>query len=362
MTTSAPSTILFRHNTDLEPPQDYVDSLPRLKAVLRNQTLVETFEGYDRIADEKQRTLRWTGMASVWLGAIGLIGITTKLLMAALGAPHADPLQRLKPVDVVGFVSEAFLLGSIGLAIGSWIARTRASWLAARFMTERIRQWQFQLFLDGALMARAKSAPKAFEAERSRRWASFLSIAPGAEGAMNAFIDAQDLDLFHPVTHGDDPKTDEEVCRAYRDLRFQKQQAYFQHAREQFTAKDELWGAIAKWTLFTAILIAAAQLTVFALERSGRSVPHTLTIWMSAGALALVVVSLSVRVYRSAMGLSEQRERYESKFVRLVALRAAFEAAPTMTAKRVIMNEVERVETEELREFLRYMRKSSFVL
>jgi len=229
-------------------------------------------------------------------------------------------------------------------------------------MTERIRQWHFQLLLDGSLVAHAKNAPKRFEDERARRWGTLMANAPSAEGALNAFIDAQDLGLAHPVTQGDEGAADDETCRAYRDLRFSKQQAYFELKREEFAMKDEWSEAVAKWTLFTALLLAGAQLVLFLIGLSGTALSHESGTVMSAAALMLVVVSAATRVYRNAIGVTEQRERYESKFVRLVGLRATFEAAPTMRAKREVMRDVELLEVEEMREFLRPMRKASFLL
>ena len=74
------------------------------------------------------------------------------------------------------------------------------------------------------------------------------------------------------------------------------------------------------------------------------------------------VVSAVVRVYRSAMAVQVQREHYESKWVRLVALRAQFDGARSAAEKQAVMNEVEVLETEELRQFLRQMRRASFLL
>lgn len=355
MTESASTILHFAHNTDLDPGEAYLAQVPRVRAVLSNGEMLGTFAKYDPLAIGKQRLLWRLGIASLSLGTLALIGMVAKLLVLALEHDYTAQLERLT------FASEVCAVISILLAILPFFGSTRRQWLTARFMAERIRQWHFQALLDGALIARSKSSPKAFEAERARRWASVLSIAPSAEGALNAFVDAQDLELFHAATESGDGKTDDEICRVYRELRFNKQQAYFQHKREAFAAKDEWSEGIAKWTLFSALVLAAVQLIVMWMQHGNPHASHDAGIWMSAAALWLVAISLAVRVYRNAIGITEQRERYESKFVRLVALRAAFESSPTMSAKRAVMQDVERLLIEELREFLRQSRKSSFV-
>jgi hypothetical protein len=362
MTERASTSVHFRHNTDLDPGEEYLASVPRIRVALANPALLDKFREYDAIANAKHRTLWRTGLTSLWLAGLGLLGMAVKLLV--LGLTFGDTLDEryTNSLEALTLASEVCAIAAIVIAVVPFFARTRRAWLAARFMTERIRQWHFQLLLDGELLARARSAPREFETERTDRWMGLLALAPSAEGGFNAFVDSLSLDIAHPATESGDDRVDAEVCRAYRDLRIEKQKAYFEHKREEFAAKDDWSEGVAKWTLFTALALAAAQIALFAVDACGGHVGHEPSVWMSAGALALVVVSMCVRVWRNAIGVTEQRERYESKFVRLESLRAAFEAVSTMTEKRAVMQEIECLEIEELREFLRQARKASFVL
>jgi hypothetical protein len=344
----------FVHNTDLQPPKEYLATVPRVQLVLRYPALIETFDRYDRVANYKQRLFRLTGMVSLLLGGVSLVGIATELFLAALTV-QVPPL--------VTALLELSALGSLLFALGPWFAGTRTQWLAARFMTEQIRQWHFQMLLDGNLVSKAYAAPVEFQAERAKRWARFMAVAPNVEGAMNSFVDADSSDLYHPIEPCRDPAAAEELLRAYVDLRFNKQMAYFKFKREYFAMRDDVSEAFARWMIFSALLVTGGQL-ILAILRVTHDVDalHRASETMFSAAIVLVILSAIIRVYRSAIALSPQRERYDAKWVRLVALRSAYDAAPTVENKLCFMKDLEIVEGEELREFLRQMRRASYLL
>jgi hypothetical protein len=338
----------FAHNTDLDPSEEYLTALSRLRLVLRNPTLLSEFDRYDRVANDGQSRFRLKGMFSLWLAGVSLVGVTAELLLAALAVPVPPAVTA---------VFELCALGAIALAL---FGRTRTRWLAARFMTEQIRQWHFQMLLDGSLVSKAHVAPVDFENERAHRWARFMTQAPNAEGAMNSFVEAENLVLHHPVEPYSDEAVAHECFRAYVDLRFQKQLTYFKFKREYFAVRDEWSESLARWTLFSAVLLAAAQLFLTLIGKTRIPVPASDALF--AAAIVLVILSTTLRVYRGALAVSPQRERYETKWVRLVTLRSAYDMAATAEGKLAIMKDVEIVEIEELREFLRQMRRASYLL
>ena len=344
----------FVHDTDLDPSKNYLETLPRVREVLCHPALLAEFKRYNGLANSKQTTVRRLGAASLFCGGVALVGITVELFLAA---------RTIKPPWHTTLLFEVFAAASIVLALRS---KTRTQWLTARFMTERMRQWHFQMLLDGALVSKAKSAPIVFEEERAKRWAQFMLQAPGAQGGMNSFVDAETLDLYHPVEPYSNSATTNEVMRAYVDLRFQKQLSYFDLKREEFKLRDEWSEALARWMIFIALLLTAGQFCLTVVSHwtgsldTGSLGPVRQS--MFAAAILLVVLSAIIRVFRSAMMLAPQRERYETKWVRLIGLRAAFDAAATVEKKLEVMREVEIVEIEELREFLRQMRRTSYLL
>lgn len=375
MSTTHTAGVEFAHNTDLYPSDEYVASMPRLDAVLRHPELWEAFQRYDNIANKSRADFRRIGRLSIVLGSIGLFGVLLKLALEAFGVGSHSGVagsdgvtipSDMRPIQWLEFLlitAEGAALSSILLAIWPRTRRLRREWFTARFMSERIRQWHFQVLLDGALVRRAKRDPRAFEEERAKRWSRFMSSAPTAEGGANAFLEGQELGLYHAVTEGGDGATDADVCRAYVDLRFDKQQAYFQHKREEYKALENSTEAVATWTLGSALVLSAAQLVLFLVARCDvGELPHVAGTALSTTAGLLIVLSLVVHVYRSAHGIPQHRERYESCFLRLIALRAAFDSAPAMDARRALVAEVEATLVEEMRGFLRQMRETSFLL
>jgi hypothetical protein len=351
------ASVDFLHNTDLDPSKNYLETLPLVRAALRHPALLCEFGRYNSLADSKQATVRLLGTVSLFCGGVALVGITIELLLAA---------RTIQPPWYTTVLFEIGAAASIILALRS---KTRTQWLTARFMTERMRQWHFQMLLDGALISKARSAPTVFEAERAKRWEQFMLQAPDAQGGMNSFVDAETHELHHPVEPYSNSATANEAMRAYVDLRFQKQLSYFNLKREEFKSRDEWSEALARWMIFIALLLTAGQFCLTAASYWNGPldpVPESLLVpvreSLFTAAIVLVVLSAMVRVYRSAIALAPQRERYETKWVRLVGLRAAFDAATTVDKKLEVMREVEIVEIEELREFLRQMRRSSYLL
>jgi len=344
----------FTHNTDLNPSDDYLATVPRLRRVLHRPELGGTFGAYDRVANSARKTFQRVGLVSVALASVSLLGTIAELCARALS--RAGTWSHFSvPLELCG-------VAAVLIALGLWFSRSHAKWLVARFMTEQMRLWHFQSLMDGAFIGAAAAAPDEFEKDRAVRLARFQSQTPNAVGAMSSFIDSESTRLFFEPSPYRDPSVADEVFRAYADLRISKQLAYFRLKKEEVATRDEWSEGLAKFTLFGAVLLSAGQL-LLAWAGWGEAHPgQTMGTWMQAAALALVVLSAAVRVYRSALAVPVQREHYEGKWVRLVALQAQFEAARSQSAKLAVMGEFELVELEELRYFLRVMRKASFLL
>jgi hypothetical protein len=229
-------------------------------------------------------------------------------------------------------------------------------------MTEQIRGWTFQLFLDGELLSLAATDPREFEKRREARWAQFMTQAANAAGLMATFVDGEVSQHHHSATPYADAKVASLGLEAYQILRFSKQISYMKYKRDGFAVQDERTESIAKWSLFTALILAGVQIAFAITAWLGHT--HTRFVPTLAATLAilLVVISAIVRTYRNALGLAEQRVRYEAKWVRLLTLRAAFDEANQIDARIRIVGEVEMLLQDELRDFLRQTRNASFVL
>ncbi len=347
-----PATV-YVHNTDLNPSDEYLKSVPLLRVMLRTPELLQAFGGYDEIANKNQRMVRLTGMASLWLAGTALGGTTLELLLAAIG---------VSVPAVIVIILEVLALASIVLALAPHVFHTRTTWLTARFMTEQMRQWQFQMLFDGDLIALASEKPSEFTRVRLERWNQLMLQAPNAEGAMNTFVDGDAVRMRQSSSAYANAEMGRQATRAYLDLRFEKQLSYMRFKKEEFSGKDEWSEALAKTTLFLAVLLAAGHIVIEVGSILWQPIPHSAGASIGAAAIILVILSAIVRTYRSALAIPQQRERYESTWVRLVALRSAFDAAESIEKRRDLMVEVEALEIEEMREFLRQMRRATYLL
>jgi|SRR3984885_10616566 len=344
----------FTHNTDLNPPETYLATVPRVRAALRNPALIGVFRHYDRIANGKQKLFRVLGIFSLLLAWASLLGIDAELCKTALCPTFHSPR--------VTATFEVCALLSIVIALAALVAGTRSKWLTARYLTESIRQWHFQMFLDGELMTQAFADPAKFQAELTIRWARLMNRAATARGEMDSVLSSDAAELQHPLKPYGDPQTAEEAMRAYSDLRINKQLSYFTVSKEKFVAHDDLSETLARWFLVSALLLAAAQLALLHYAKTETTAVHAARVILFACALACVIFTAVIRVYRSALAVPQQRERYETKWVRLVALQSAFDTAAFLERKLEIMKEAELTEMEEMREFLRQMRRASYIL
>lgn len=347
--------IRFRHNSDLDPGEDYLAGFPRTRDALSDTALLEAFGRAEQLANAGQWQFRLFGRLSLAFGTIALVLLTWKLFLTAVHVHVSNSML---------WATEVLAVVSVVLALGPRFTKSRAGWLNARFLTEQMRQWHFQSLLDGHFVSLASTDPEAFAREREDRWARFQQRAHAHEGARETFTDAEVYESWHtarPYPKGD-PTILAEVFRAYADLRFDWQKSYFKLKREVFARRDEWTEGLARWALFTAVVLAAGKISLLVAPALHAYVSEGTALAVSAFAVTLAIVSAALRVYRSAEGLSAQRELYESKWIRLITLEQSFRSARSSAEKLRVMRDVEVVEVEELREFLRICRRSSYVL
>jgi hypothetical protein len=347
-----------KHNTDLHPTPLYLNALPGIGAALEHPERQNLFEKYEAIANSEQRLFRRIGMCSLVMATFALTGIVVELAI--------EPLYPIPPYLAASL--ECLVIGAIFLALLPRLIGTREKWLTARFMTEQMRLWHFQTWLDGELMSRVFTDPAGFASERARRWARFTARNTGLSGHMVTFIEEEADELFHgvrPYTTGGGVAS--AFLQSYSDLRIEKQLAYFKQKQEEIKNVDDITETLARVLLIGALICAGIQLAfayVHANEavHTPESTAHSLVVTFYAIAITLVIWNAAVRVYRDAHALSLERERYEAKWVRLIGLRSAFAAADSIESKQEIMRQLEVVETRELREFLLDMRRSNFLM
>jgi len=124
-----------------------------------------------------------------------------------------------------GLFIDACGVVSIALVLVSTLQRYRAAWCFALFARERIRQWHFQIFIDGHLVEAFVSNRTAFNREFDRRWNDLQQRLQDGSGMMRGFVysASRDGNLFHEPTPYGDTRLCDAVLEALQTLRITHQ-------------------------------------------------------------------------------------------------------------------------------------------
>jgi hypothetical protein len=121
--------------SDLEKARE---RFPEIVHVLDCPALREKFAEYEKDANDARKRVRALGFTAVLSVAISLIAIATKPILR----PEAEWTHW------VGALMElAGLIATIIAVSGLWLGDWKRQWLESRLMTERLRQWHFQLLI-----------------------------------------------------------------------------------------------------------------------------------------------------------------------------------------------------------------------
>jgi hypothetical protein len=345
-------TTTTTHNQDLLVSEELLELFPRLTRFLANPEIEKEFKTPEAVANSSKRYFNAIGLTSLIFILVVLLIATWRFFLHQMGVPA--PAFLLWVSAVLGSVSFAMALSS------HFLFKFQENWLHNRFITERLRQWKFQQLLDGEFVALSLVAPAEFEKELKARWVKAKFAIVGRPGTINDFLSAEDFELFvRPSVCPDQPAA-RQIIEAYKYLRLGYQANYFSLKREMLQTLDVWTNSIAKFSLLLAGVLALVEV-VLLLAGPG---DHESALGWVVGALAIsaALVSAAVRVVRGAKAISEETERYSSKWVLLKILAERLRQEPDPGRQLECMIETERVCVEELREFIRTFKKADYLL
>jgi hypothetical protein len=233
-------------------------------------------------------------------------------------------------------------------------------WLENRFITERLRQWKFQQLLDGSFIELAQTDHPTFQLELKSRWTKVRFDLLETRGAMADFLNSENFELFAKPSVCSNGQLADEIFSAYLHLRLNYQAKYFSVKKESLVILDTWTNGLAKLSLVIAGLLAFGEVGLLLLQ--GHEHEPITAFMLGASALSSALVSATVRVVRSARAVSEETERYTSKWLLLKLVLERFKREREPAKRLESMVEAERVALEELREFVRTFRKSDYLL
>jgi hypothetical protein len=358
--------VAYNHDIDVSPA--YAASFPLIQDILRDKALIQAFHLEDTKARADKNHFLKLGAIAVVLGVLPLL---------------CDPLVvglefSSWPLLLVALVAEACGVASLVLII---LARTkgyRDRWRRAMFARERMRQWHFQLFLDGPFIQLASTNPKEFREELARRWAQFRESVSATHNALQTFTDDHyhDSDLYTPPAPYTDPAVADEVWRALSEIRFRHQ---IGHAGIQLDPdgagqflpapkKREFLEAVAGGSLLAAIGVTVAFFGVDSAIGLCRALNWNDALFQPVPMLLLrfamffTALSAGSRAFKAGLTLPEEMESYDYYRAEVLQLSRLYAAAASAEQKLEVLADLEREASRELRRFLKMKARATFII
>lgn len=341
---------------------------PAILHVLDHPEMRHLFVAKDGPANRAKRRARTAGLWAIGLVWIALVIASSERLLGETPWP-----------EIFAIVSA--LCGLSGVIIGGTgilFARKKQEWLHGRLMTERIRQFHFQTFVfrlpEILRSLRGEEARAAFLLERKLWFDEFNARFHGKldEQFTGTLEDESQKEIWLHETEKERSETLEHrdlepIFDAYRELRIMHQIGYANHQlkddRRIFSAAPRRQAAIFSAFGFTCIiLVCVIHLGVLA------GVFFRSSIWAHNSATASMIIiwiaiaALAVRAIQDGLQPEREVERYQQyrSSVRFVLER--FDRASSQSEKLQIMQEMERLVFDEMRNFLIAGNRSRFVM
>jgi hypothetical protein len=363
------------------------DLFPELAHVLDFPELRELFAHYEAEANRAKTSRRRAGSVAIIFAAVALLVASLTPLFEKSGtdcrsaASCAHWFSAVCSTHWLGVVvGIAALLGVAGTLIGSIGAFTRRSkerWLCNRLMTERLRQFQFQVLvcrIPEVLASTVDSqARERFVSDRKSWLREFRLTHEGRLAAkLRAVLedDVEDDFLLHHNSESRHPldATDRGLLRlfsAYRVLRLEHQLQYADYKLrpdERFFSSScvRQLAILRDVSLVLIFVVFVAHLAEVLSSGVGSELPNT---WVHVLIIWPVIGLLAVRAIEDGLQPGREVERYARYRSSISSLLTRFNRAAENPEEQIhLMLETERTVYQEMRGFLRTNHEARYVL
>lgn len=144
---------MSEYNNDIDVNPAFAKKFPAIADLLLHKELISKFYEFDQVARRSKLVMVRLGTISLVLGFLAILGVIAELSFTAIGGRLPGWLTI--SAELLGLFSILILLAD------RCFLRTRATYRLNCFKRERLRQWRFQLFLDGAFVESFSSNPSA---------------------------------------------------------------------------------------------------------------------------------------------------------------------------------------------------------
>jgi hypothetical protein len=349
---------------------------PTIFHVLNHPELRRLFSQYNERANRAKRNGRIAGFVAIAFGFIALaIAAVEYPVMPHAGDRFVDSLRLI-------LAASSALCGIIGILVGSigvLFARRKREWLHHRLMGERIRQFHFQTLvfrLPEILLSLKDNESKAVFISNRKLWLeAFLGRFVGKlDTALVEIIQEENVSEYRlyggrsELKKSRDSKELDPLFDAYRELRILHQIGYanfkLQDDYKIFSAvpwrQAQVFAQISFMFIVALCVIDIGVLwqafvpgsiwTAFAWDSI-----NVITIWIALAALA-------VRALEQGLQPEREVERYQQYRSGVRAILDRFDGSESQAEKIQIMEEMERLSYDELRNFLITNERARFIL
>jgi hypothetical protein len=349
---------------------------PTILHVLDHPELRQRFLEYDEPASRAKRKGRTAGLLAIAFGF-------SALAMAALEYPVIHQMgERFPDFLPRALAAASAMCGIIAVLIGSvgiLFARRKREWLHHRLMGERIRQFHFQTLVfrlpEILLSVKDIAAKAAFVSDRQLWFETFMARIVGNLDA--AFVDMiGEQEPAEVRLHEDrreptkihESKGLDPLFGAYRELRILHQISYtnYKLQDDQKIFSELPWRqaqVLSHISLIAIVVLCVIDLGVLL----GAFFPGSIWTTFVSESINLIIIwialaALSVRAIEQGLQPEREVERYQQYRSAVRAILERFDRAQSQAEKIQIMEAMEQVAFDELRNFLITNERARFVL
>jgi len=283
---------------------------PRIRHVLDHAALRTEFAKYEKAANKARTQVRLLGFVAVAASTLALVALVTRPLW-----PYTSWMRW--PAAVIEFAGMLAAIIAIG---GLWLGAWKHRWLTNRLMTERLRQWHFQLVVrrgeEIEASCKGEDAVAAFQKVRDQWLAHFLKGYQGhldsqLESAISGPIDK--MAWLHDLSSPYDDYTDtlHDIFDAYELLRFDHQYGYALYKLESTTNKP-FWQFL-KWPpsvqraalsgISSSCFLGALILSMLLICGDLFAFPDRIEMYLRTAAIVLAIFGTALRTIQEYSGI-----------------------------------------------------------
>lgn len=355
----------YNHDIDVAP--EYAALYPKIKSLLRDEVLIKEFHAIDAEAQAAKRRFETTGAIGVVLGLLPLL--LSPLLLSMVELPL--------PLVIVSLVIDGGGVVALILVAISRFREYRDKWRRSCFVRERMRQWHFQLFLDGHFVELASSDHAKFTTELQGRWAEFMAKVQATHIHLANFLEVMQSasELYVTPSPYTDAAVAGEVWRSLVHLRFEHQVGFAGIQIDPAggvriiatSEKGKIIESVGTMSLLIAIGLTVVFFATDVGELAERLAHHGIAVAGNPSrvllriAMFFTALSAGARAFRSGYTIPEETESYNDYRIEILQLQRLFEAALTDDKRLEILTDLEREAARELRRFLKMKARASFL-